>query len=161
MDLRRKFLRSVLMASLCASGVGAISPVHAQVPAPAPAAPAADPAQEAAKRAFEVLPEADRIAIQDGLIWTGDYKGIADGKFGKGTRDSIAAFAARNKLPADGTLDAKGRAALAAAGMKAKEAVSFSVKADERAGVRIGDLRAAMVRESVRRVGDTLSLIHI
>lgn len=137
MFLRLKLFRSVLAFSLCSSCL-IIMPAYAQTAAPGSAAPAADPAQEAAKHAFEALPEADRIAIQDGLIWTGDYKGIADGKFGKGTRDAIAAFAARNKFPADGTLDAKGRAALAAVATKAKDAVNFSVKADERTGVRIG-----------------------
>ncbi len=138
MALRLKFFRSVLMVCLCTGGFAALAPVQAQTPAPAPAAPATDPAQEATKRAFEALPEADRVAIQDGLIWTGDYKGIADGKFGKGTRDSIAAFATRNKLPADGTLDTKGRALLAGTAKQAKDAVNFSVKADERTGVRIG-----------------------
>ena len=97
-----------------------------------------DAAQEAAKQAFEAMPEADRKAVQDGLIWTGDYKGIADGRFGKGTRDAIAAFALRSKLPGDGTLDDKGRAMLAAAAQRAKAAVGFSIIADEKAGVRIG-----------------------
>ncbi len=138
MALRLKLFRSVLMVSLCASALAGMAPAYAQTAAPVPAAPPVDPAQEAAKRAFEALPEADRVAIQDGLIWTGDYKGVADGKFGKGTRDAITAFAARNRFPADGTLDAKGQAALAAAATKAKDAVNFSVKADERSGVRIG-----------------------
>ena len=138
MELHSKFFRSVLMVCLCTGGFAATAPADAQTPVPAPPAPAADPAQEAAKRAFEALPEADRVTIQDGLIWTGDYKGVADGKFGKGTRDAIAAFAARTKLPADGTLDAKGRAALASTARQAKDAVNFSVKADERTGLRIG-----------------------
>jgi peptidoglycan hydrolase-like protein with peptidoglycan-binding domain len=139
MPLRLKLFRSALAFGLCAGGLAAMTPAYAQTAAaPSPTAPVVDPAQDAAKRAFEALPEADRVAIQDGLIWTGDYKGIADGKFGKGTRDAIAAFATRNKFPADGTLDAKGRAALAAAATKAKDTVNFSVKADERTGVRIG-----------------------
>lgn len=114
---------------------GASLPAQAQ---PAPTPPPVDAAQEAAKRAFEALPEQDRKAMQDGLIWTGDYKGIADGRFGKGTRDAIVAFATRAKLPGDGTLDDKGRAALAAAAQRAKAIVGYSTVTDERAGVKIG-----------------------
>jgi peptidoglycan hydrolase-like protein with peptidoglycan-binding domain len=93
---------------------------------------------ETAKRAFEALAEPDRVALQDGLIWTGDYKGLSDGKFGKGTRDAIMAFATRSKLPADGTLDAKGRAALAAAAKQTKEAVQFALQTDAKTALRIG-----------------------
>jgi peptidoglycan hydrolase-like protein with peptidoglycan-binding domain len=114
------------------------SPSPANPPIAAPKVPTADPALEAAKRAFESLPEPDRIAIQDGLIWTGDYKGVADGKFGKGTRDAIAAFAGRSKLPTDGTLDARGRASLAAITQQAKDAVRFMVQTDAKTGLRIG-----------------------
>jgi peptidoglycan hydrolase-like protein with peptidoglycan-binding domain len=103
-----------------------------------PPAAHVDSTQDAARAAFEALPEADRKAVQDGLIWTGDYKGIADGRFGRGTHDAIAAFAQRAKLPGDGTLDDKGRAALAAAALHAKTTVHFSVVADERTGIKIG-----------------------
>jgi len=113
------------------------APAFAQTPAPAPVKPA-DPAFEAAKAAFEALPEADRIAIQDALIWTGDYKSMADGKFGRGTKEAIVAFANRYKFTADGTLDAKARNALFASGKQAKEAAQFTLKVDEKTGIRIG-----------------------
>jgi len=106
-------------------------------PNPAPAKPA-DLAFEAAKNAFEALPEADRIAMQDALIWTGDYKSIADGKFGRGTKEAITAFATRYKFPADGTLDAKARTALFASGKQAKDAAQFTPKVDEKTGIHIG-----------------------
>ncbi len=108
---------------------------NAQV-APPPAA--TDALQDAAKRAFEALPEAERIGVQDSLIWTGDFNGVAAGKFGRATRDAIIAFASRNKLPNDGTLDAKGRALLFAAGKQAKDAARFTLKTDEPTGMRIG-----------------------
>ena len=126
--------RFILVAIILA-GLG-FPPAHAE---PAPQVPPpADTALETAKRAFEALPEPDRKAIQEGLIWTGDYKGIADGRFGKGTREAIAAFAVRSKLPGDGTLDDKGRAALAAAALRARMAVHFSFVADERTAIKIG-----------------------
>ncbi len=132
-----KLFQSFLVCCLFVGGILTAAQCCAQTSTPPPLA-SGDAALDAAKRAFEALAEADRIAIQDGLIWTGDYKGLADGKFGKGTRDAIMAFATRSKLPADGTLDAKGRAALAAMAKQAKGAVNFSVKADDRMGLRIG-----------------------
>jgi len=143
MCLRFPFIRFFTFYILMTAGIlpmaqaGAQTP-KGQIPAVTPPAPAADPAQEAAKRAFESLPETGRIAIQDGLIWAGDYKGIADGKFGKGTRDAIVAFAGRNKLPTDGTLDPKGRSILAALTKQAKDSVHFLVQPDEKTGLRIG-----------------------
>lgn len=130
-----RLLRSILLCGFCA---GLLLPATRAAAAPPQQAPAADPGLDAAKTDFEALSEAERVAIQDGLIWTGDYKGIADGKFGKGTRDAIVAFATRNKFPADGTLDAKGRAALAATAKQAKDAMRFLVQTDAKTGQRIG-----------------------
>ena len=58
----------------------------------APAPPSADPLYDSQKAAFEALPEADRKAIQDSLIWSGQYLGVVDGVFGKRTRDAIVAL---------------------------------------------------------------------
>ena len=114
---------------------------QAQSPAPAgvaPAVPQPDPAFEASRRAFEALPEADRRAIQDALVWTGDYKGVVDGGFGRGTRAAIVAFAQRSGLVTDGTLDGKGRASLSAAANLARVAVGFSSVRDPRTGATVG-----------------------
>ena len=108
---------------------GGSIPAFAQAPAPAP-----DPAFEAAKRAWDALPETDRRAIQDGLVWTGDYKGVVDGEFGRGTRAAIAAYAQRTGLPADGTLDQRGRAMLAATAAMARTAVGFAPVRDPKTG---------------------------
>jgi peptidoglycan hydrolase-like protein with peptidoglycan-binding domain len=106
--------------------------------APPAAAPAPDPVIEAARKAFEALPEGERRAMQDALIWTGDYKGTVDGGFGNMTRAAITAYAKRSNLPTDGTLDAKGRAQLAAAGAKARDAVGFKPVSEPRSGATIG-----------------------
>jgi hypothetical protein len=98
----------------------------------------AEPAYEAARRWFEGLPEPERRAIQDALVWTGGYNGTSDGNFGKRTRDAIAAFAARAKKPADGTLDEATKTTLFAAADKARAAVRFAVLTDQRTGIRIG-----------------------
>jgi hypothetical protein len=123
----------VALALCLAAAVPACDDALAQQAAPAP-----DPAFEAAKTAFEALPEKDRRAIQDGLIWTGDYKGTVDGNFGRGTRAAIAAYAQRTGLPADGTLDQRGRSMLAAAAAQARNAVGFTPVRDPKTGVAVG-----------------------
>jgi hypothetical protein len=103
-----------------------------------------DAAYEAAQRWFEALPEPDRRAIQDALVWTGDHNGVSDGNFGKRTRDAISAFAIRAKKPAGGMLDDAGKAALLAAGEKARAAVRFALVTDQRTGIRLGVPQALM-----------------
>ncbi len=90
------------------------------------------------RRPISACPMPIRRAIQDALIWTGDYKGIVDGQFGRGTRDSIVAYAKRSHLPTDGTLDAKARSTLLATAAKAKQAAGFAPINDQRSGARLG-----------------------
>ena len=59
-------------------------------PAPVAGAPA-DPAFEAAKATFEALPEADRKAVQDALVWTGDFNAVVSGAFGRRTFEALNA----------------------------------------------------------------------
>lgn len=99
---------------------------------------APDPALEAARRAFEALPEAERRAIQEALIWTGDFNGVVGGAFGRATRAAIMAFAKRSNLATDGTLDEKGRALLAAAMRTAKSNLAFTSVRDPRTGASLG-----------------------
>ena len=66
----------------------------------------ADAAMAGQKAAFLALPEATRKAAQDALVWLGFYNGVADGDFGKRTRDAILAFQASARAPADGALSA-------------------------------------------------------
>jgi len=102
----------------CAMLIIAGPAAHAQTP---PAAPAgADAAIVAQKAAFLALPEATRKAAQDALVWLGYYNGVADGDFGKRTRDAILAFQASAKAPADGALSAAELQALLAAAERAR-----------------------------------------
>jgi hypothetical protein len=113
----------------------------------------ADPAFEAARRWFEGLPEPERRAIQDALVWTGDYNGTNDGNFGKRTRDAIAAFAVRVKKPAYGTLDDAAKAALFDAADKARVAVRFALLTDQRTGIRIGVPQKLLTKSRPSRTG--------
>ncbi len=128
-------------AWLALSALAAASPAAlAQTPAPAPARPAAapDPAQEASKSAFERLEDAERRAIQNDLIWSGDFNGVAGGEFGRRTYDAILAFERRGGLGADGILTPPERARLKQAADAARAAVRFAPVTDPATGVRIG-----------------------
>jgi Putative peptidoglycan binding domain len=121
------------LALLAAGGVAA-------QPAPSPPSqvPAADPAFEAAKAAFEGLPEVERKAVQDALVWTGDYNSVVTGTFGRRTFEALTAYQRRAKLNPTGVLDGKARADLQAAAQRAREAVKFAVVTDPKTGARIG-----------------------
>lgn len=142
--------RLAFMIGAAAFLIGGDAALAAQSAAPPPAAGAADQVFQAQKAAYEALSEADRRAIQEALVWTGDYNGVIDGNFGKRMRDSILAYQANIKAPTTGILDPAALARLIAAAGKAKAAVKFQIVADEKSGVRIGaplkllDKRAAM-----------------
>ncbi|MGD0719758.1 MAG: peptidoglycan-binding domain-containing protein [Roseiarcus sp.] len=133
------------MAKMAQWTIGCISAALAfAVPAPLradgapPAAAVADPVYDAQKAAFDALPEADRRAIQDAMVWSGRYVGVVDGVFGKRTRDSIVAYQASLKIPANGLIDAAQAAAMASGAQKARAAVRFQTFADARTGMKIG-----------------------
>ena len=134
-------LNPALMGCVACAAMLAVAPTRAQTP-PAkagspPTSAAPDPAYDIAKRAFDALPEADRRAIQESLIWTGDYKGVVDGGFGRATRAAIVAYARRANLPPDGALDEKARAALVAMAASARTAAGFTAVRDARSGVAL------------------------
>lgn len=96
------------------------------------------PAMEAARAAFERLPEADQIAIQDALVWTGDLSGSADGAFGRRTFEAIQAYQRRTRQATTGTLDRPAITGLLAAATKARATAGFAILDDAATGIRIG-----------------------
>ena len=139
----------------------------AQQGSPSSASPAAQsPSDAAAKSAFEALPEADRHAIQDALVWAGDYSGISDGNFGKGTLAAIKAYQVRAKVKPDGILAASTSTTLLAEATKAREATGFKITDDAMSGIRLGvplrllDQRAAGQSGSIFKAKDnSVSLV--
>ena len=125
---------AILLVLICAAGLTV--PAAAQAPASPAAVRGADVAYEAARQAFEALSEAERRALQDALLWTGDYRGLVDGGFGRGTRTAMQSYARRLGLPEDGALDA--RAGLLASAASAKAAVGFEPVRDPRSGAALG-----------------------
>ncbi len=129
MVMARAVIASVIMLA-----TGRVA--HAQSPPIPPSA--ADAALAAQKAAFLALPEATRKAAQDALVWLGFYNGVANGDFGRRTRDAILALEASAKAPPNGALSAPELKALLAAADKAREAVGFKVVNDAKSGARIG-----------------------
>ncbi|MCJ2022879.1 serine protease [Methylobacterium sp. J-067] len=122
-------------------------PASAQTrPPPPPAAKPADPAMDATRAAFEALPEPERKALQDALVWTGDFNGVVSGGFGRRTFEALQAFAARARL-AD-PLTAEGRTALRAAGEAARKAARFRVQADPVSGAVVGVPEALLAKRT-------------
>ncbi len=137
--LRERGKRLALLMSAAALMLAAQPALAAQSQAPTPAAAAADQVFQAQRAAYEALPEADRRAVQDALIWASDYNGVVDGSFGKRTRDSILVYQANIKAPTTGVLDAAAVSALVATADKAKAAVKFQIVADDgKSGVHVG-----------------------
>src|SRR5687767_13719780 len=97
-------LGGVLYRYILANAAGMIGagltppPATARVVAP-------DPAIETARAAFEALPLAERKAVQEALVWLGDYSGMADGTFGRQTYEAVLAYQRRGKGNPDGVLD--------------------------------------------------------
>lgn len=151
--IHRRYLgRRTAWTALAALVLAAALDARAQTTAPA-VPRAADPAIDAAKAAFEALPEAERRAIQDSLVWTGDYLGIVDGGFGRGTFEAIAAYQRRLRLAPNGNLDGKARADLRAAAQQARDAIGFALVDDPVSGVRIGIPGRFLVRKDANASG--------
>jgi hypothetical protein len=135
--------------TLAAALICGLASAVAQVPS---ARPAGDPARttEAARLAYEALPLADRIDIQDGLVWTGDYSGALDGTFGRMTFEAITAYQARHRFAPDGILTAPARKGLAETALAKKTAVGFRAFDDKATGIRI-HLPAKLVGAPIKR----------
>ncbi len=124
----------------------------AQAPATAPAA-TEDPAVTASRQAFEALPEADRKAIQEALIWVVPYNATAGGTFGRQTYNGIVAFQKMKSVTPDGILVPQTASALQAAATVARNAVGFKAVRDDKTGVELGLPVKVLSKQSVTPTG--------
>lgn len=154
---RMKAFRAGLPALLAAGLVtGALAqgplppaaPARPRPAAPAPAPPAPDPAFEAARAAFEALPEAERRGLQDALVWTGDYNGVTTGAFGKRSFEGIQTYQTRTGAAPTGLLAPPERAALKREAEEARRASRFKVQPDPASGVVVGVPEALLPRKT-------------
>ena len=134
------WVSSIRLAVAVAAGAVVAAPALAQQPGapqrPVPAQP--DPAMEAAQRAFDALPEAERKAIQDDLIWASDFNATLSGSFGPRTYNAIRHFETMAKTRPDGILDDGERKILAEAAKKFRAASRYALVTDAATGSALG-----------------------
>jgi putative peptidoglycan binding protein/trypsin-like peptidase len=80
----------------------------------------------------------ERLAIQNDLVWTGDYNGIINGEFGERALAAVKAFQKRNGTKETGVLNQPERAALAAAAKPKQDNVGWRMVQDMITGARLG-----------------------
>ncbi|HEY2136161.1 MAG TPA: serine protease [Xanthobacteraceae bacterium] len=118
----------------------------AACPALATAAPKSKPAAEQAKPAaagtpravYAAMPEADRMAIQSDLIWTGDYNGIVSADFGENSVAAVKAFQKRNGGKETGILNPDERSKLAESAKSKQGRAGWRIVDDRATGARLG-----------------------
>jgi peptidoglycan hydrolase-like protein with peptidoglycan-binding domain len=81
---------------------------------------------------------AERTAVQSDLVWTGDYSGIIDGDFGRGSVAAVRAFQKRNKRAETGILNPQERAQLATQARMRQEQAGWRRVNDSTTGVSMG-----------------------
>ncbi len=129
-------LAAILLAALAPAGAAA-APKGAPAAAPK-GPPAAAPAANPLAAFYAALPEAERIAIQDDLVWTGLYNGVVDGDFNNRAVAAVKAFQKRRGGKETGMLNPPERAALAAAARQRRTAAGWQTIVDPMTGSRFG-----------------------
>jgi hypothetical protein len=142
------FMKSLLAASfiaLSATTALAQTPAASTAPKPVatvpvrPAAPAATPpAKQTPADTAKALGQADRVALQTDLVWTGDYNGVVNGEITDRVIAAIKKFQKELGAKDTGVLNPQERAKLAAASKKAQDNVGWKVVTDMVTGARVG-----------------------
>lgn len=111
------------------------------------AAPEPNPVKPVLRDAGETKAEAraseseltrdDKRDLQVALKWAGHYSGAIDGLYGRGTRNSMAAWQAANEYPETGILTTLQRAELLAAYNAILDGMGLQVVQDDAAGIRM------------------------
>ena len=116
----------------------AAAPVEGGARTPAFAIRRRAPGQRTPRDTSSPAAEADLIAVQFDLAWTGDYNGLINGEGSERTLAAIKTFQHNRKFKETGVLNTQERALLAASA-KAKQAqVGWSIVDDEVTGARLG-----------------------
>src|SRR5204863_2990186 len=87
---------------------------------------------------YAVIPQADRVAIQNDLTWGGDFTGPIDGEFSERLVQAVKAYQTRHKNPVTGVMSPEERTALAAAVEPRKQEVGWRLVEDPVTGARLG-----------------------
>jgi hypothetical protein len=87
---------------------------------------------------YAAIPLAERMAIQNDLVWTGDYNGLVNGEFSDRAIAAVKAFQKRKGGKETGVLNQPERAALGLAAKPKQEAVGWRIVDDPATGARVG-----------------------
>lgn len=113
----------------------------AAAPAPSPDAPPPlrDPGETAqeARASESELDKPAKQELQIALQWAGHYNGAIDGLYGRGTRNSMAAWQAANNYPETGILTTSQRAELITAYNAVLEGMDLQLVQDDASGIRM------------------------
>ncbi|WP_370400953.1 serine protease [Sulfitobacter sp. JB4-11] len=116
-----------------------VQPAPTEV-APVAEAPTPEPADETpseARRSERTLTGEDRRALQIALQWAGFYNAAIDGAFGRGTRNSMAAWQEANGYEVTGVLTTLQRAALLKQYNAVLDGLGLQLVRDEAAGIEM------------------------
>jgi hypothetical protein len=98
----------------------------------------AKPAPSKPPPAYAVIPEAERIAIQLDLIWTGDYNGMANGDFGEASVAAVKSFQKNIAGKETGVLNPDERLRLEEAAKTVQKRVGWQMIDDRTTGAQLG-----------------------
>lgn len=106
-------------------------------PAPVEPMELVDETPKEARASEAALTKEERMALQDGLKWYGFYDAKIDGSFGKGTRNSMAAWQTANGYEPTGILTSLQRATLTANHAADLAEFGFETITEPEAGIEI------------------------
>jgi peptidoglycan hydrolase-like protein with peptidoglycan-binding domain len=137
---------SVALVILFLGCLALTADAFAQFFAPAPTRPpavrrSARPAKPPPSKpppAYAVIPEAERVAIQRDLIWTGDYNGMATGDFGEASVAAVKSFQRNIAGKETGILNPDERLRLEAAAKTVQKQVGWQMVDDRTTGAQLG-----------------------
>lgn len=151
-------MRSILSATAM---IMLTSAAHAQAPAPsAPVKPkpvatvAVRPALQTPADTAKSMTNAERLAIQSDLAWTGHYNGAINGEVSDRMVNSIKAFQKNNGGKETGVLNPQERGLLAAAARKPRENVGWKIVTDMLTGAKLG-IPGKLVPQQVTDAGSS------
>lgn len=107
---------------------------------PIVAEPVLEPVDETpaeAKRSERALSREEKLALQSMLKWAGFYNAAIDGSYGRGTRNSMAAWQEANNFERTGIMTTMQRAALLKQYNAVLEGLGLAVVRDEAAGIEM------------------------
>lgn len=119
-------------------------------PKPVAPKPVAAPAKPMSPReTYAAMTNAERIAIQSDLMWTGYYDGIVDGDIGDRSIVAVRNYQKRSNAKDTGILNPQERAQLAALAKSQQDQAGWRLVTDTATGVRLG-VPAKLVPQAIR-----------